>query len=201
MEIIPLIYVKNRKIYTEKEGKPVSLDEVLEQMDEEDSIYFLDIDGIEKNKPNLCTYQRITEKQDIWVDAGPRVLGDVVDLIMAGANRITIRNNLFPMEEIPNIKEVTENMIYTVVELRNEKERMFSFSPLPGVDGLVFFSDKKQIEMDFKTGELFRTLCNKYKVYAAEADRKNSSYWEKMGATGILLDFKIAKNWVNRDVF
>jgi len=40
MEIIPLIYVKNRKIHAEKDGKPVSLDEVLERVNK---------DGISKN--------------------------------------------------------------------------------------------------------------------------------------------------------
>lgn len=201
MEIIPLIYIKNRKIHIEKEGNHVSLDDVLEKNIKDREIYFLDMDGIEKNRPNLCLLQKISEKQEIWVDAGPRVLGDIVDLIMAGATRITIRRGLFPIEDIPNIKEVTENMICTAVDLQNEKERTLAFSPLPGVDGLVILSNKNQIEMDFKTDGLLKTLCNKYKVYTAETDEKNIPYWKKMGVAGILLDLKIAKNRVNRDGF
>lgn len=200
MEIIPLIYAKNRKIHAEKEGNPVSLDEVLERVNKDGEIYFLDIDGIEKNKPNLCLYQKISENHELWVDAGPRVLGDIVDHIIAGATRITIRKNLFSIEEIPNIKEVTESMIYSDVDLRNEKERTIVFSLLPGVDGLVVFSDKNQIEMDFKTGELLKTLCNKYKVYVAESDEKNISYWKNSGVAGVLLDLKKIKQ-VNRGGF
>jgi len=145
-------------------------------------------------------YQKISEKQEIWVDAGPRVLGDIVDFIMAGATRITIRKNLFSIEEISNIKEITESMIYSDVDLRNEKERTMVFSLLSGVDGLVVFYDKNQIEMDFKTGELLKTLCNKYKVYAAESDEKNISYWKNSGVAGVLLDLKKIKQ-VNRGGF
>jgi len=200
MEIIPLIYVKNRKITIEKEGMALSLDEVLEQISKNKIIYFLDIDGIERDKPNLCSYQRISEHCDIWVDAGPRVLGDIVDYVMAGATRITVRKNLFSIEEIPNIKEVTESMVYSDVDLRNEKERTSMFSLLPGVDGLVAFYDRNHVDRDFRSGELLKNLCNKYKVYAAEYDEKNISYWKNMGATGVLLDLK-RKKQVNRGEF
>lgn len=201
MEIIPLIYVKNRKITIEKEGRVLSLNEVLEQSSKNKIIYFLDIDGIERDKPNLCSYQRISEHCDIWVDAGPRVLGDIVDYVMAGATRITIRKNLFSIEEIPNIKEVTESMIYSDVDLRNEEERTIVFSLLPGVDGLVVFYDKNQVDRDFRSGELLKNLCNKYKVYAAESDEKKVSYWKNMGVAGVLLDLKKIKQVVDRGGF
>lgn len=193
MELIPLIYMKNRKIRTEKEGDPVSLDEILKHTDKYKKIYILDIDGIEKDKPNLCTYQRMIQHYEIWVDAGPRVLGDIVDFVMAGATSVTIRKKLFPMEEIPNIKEITESMVYTDVDRGDEKERDMMFSLLPGIDGLVIFCDKKQIDEDFKFGELLRTLCNRYKVYAAESEEKNTMYWKNMGVTGIFIDLGRAK--------
>lgn len=198
METIPLVYVKNKRIQIEKDRKNISLDDVLENVTKDKDIYFLDVDGIEKNKPNLCTYQKIAEKRNIWVDAGPRVLGDVVDLLMAGANKITIRPHLFPIEEIPSIKDVTENMIYSVVDLLKDEENSFAFSQLfPSIDGLVFFSDRKKIEGDFKKEDLLKSLCTKYKVYVAETDEKNIPYWNKIGGSGVLLDLKTYKNKVN----
>ena len=56
MEIIPLIRMEKRKILDDALS-----DNVLEQIDEEQIIYILDMDGIEKDKPNLCTYQRLSK--------------------------------------------------------------------------------------------------------------------------------------------
>ena len=67
MELVPLIYVKNRKIHAEKDGKDISPDEVLERISKDRKIYVLDIDGIEKNKPNLCLYPKLSEHYEIWV--------------------------------------------------------------------------------------------------------------------------------------
>ena len=193
MEIIPLIYVENRKIQIEKQGESISLDDVLENIDKDKEIYFLDIDGIEKNKPNLCTYQKISDKRNIWVDAGPRGLGDIVDLLMAGTNKIAIRPNLFPIKEMQSIKDMTENMVYGVVDLPDVKEVLFNFSILPGIDGLIFFPDKKHNRFDFKKEETLKNLCVKHKIYVCDFDGKNISYWKEMGVSGLLLDLKSYK--------
>ena len=55
MKIIPLIRMEKRKILDDALS-----DNVLEQIEEEQIIYILDMDGIEKDKPNLCTYQNPT---------------------------------------------------------------------------------------------------------------------------------------------
>ena len=86
MEIIPLIRMEKRKILDDALS-----DNVLEQIDEEQIIYILDMDGIEKDKPNLCIYQRLSKSHDLRIDNGPRNLGDVVDATMAGATDITLR--------------------------------------------------------------------------------------------------------------
>jgi len=193
MELIPLIYIKNRKLYVENEGEQISLDEILKNIDKNNKIYFLDVDGIDKNKPNLCTYQRILPNYEIWVDAGPRVIGDVVDFVMAGATSVTIRKNLFPINEISKIKEMTESKIYIVLDLQNEKQRNANFSFILEVDGFVIFYDENQIEKDFKSSEFLKTLCSKFKVYAIDPHGKNTTYWKNRGAAGLLIDFKRIK--------
>ncbi|MCK5636091.1 MAG: hypothetical protein KAH91_01625 [Thermoplasmatales archaeon] len=194
MDLIPLIYMKNRKIHVERKGSPIPLDEFLNQIDENKEIYFLDIDGIEKDKPNLCTYQRLSGKGKMWVDVGPHTLGDVTDLVMAGATSITIRKKLFPIEELVKIEEMTESKIYIAVDLQDKKDPDTLFPLLQNIAGLVVNYDKKQIEMDFDSRELLRKLCNKYSVYAVESEKENIPYWEKIGVKGVLLDFSKAKN-------
>ena len=196
MDIIPLIYIKNRKLRGAIEGKMLLINELPEQSDV-GKLYVKDSDGIEKDEPNLDIYQKLSEKHDLWVDAGPRMFGDVVDIIMAGATSITLRKNLFPTEEISNIKEVTETAIYINTDLKDEKQDMAS-AISHSVDGLVISCNGKQIEDDFKISELFRTMCNKYKVYVAELDEKNISYWTNIGVAGVLLDFETMKK-VSKD--
>ena len=196
MDIIPLIYIKNRKLRGAIEGKMLLINELPEQSDA-GKLYVKDSDGIEKDEPNLDIYQKLSEKHDLWVDAGPRMFGDVVDIIMAGATSITLRKNLFPTEEISNIKEVTETAIYINTDLKDEKQDMAS-AISHSVDGLVISCNGKQIEDDFKISELFRTMCNKYKVYVAELDEKNISYWTNIGVAGVLLDLETMKK-VSKD--
>ena len=188
MEVISLIYLKKRKILSEKEGKQISLNDLLERIDKDGKIYVLDIDGIEKDKPNLYLYPKLSENHKIWVDAGPRVLGDVVDSIMAGATNITVRKKIWPELDISGIKEITESEIYVDIGPKNQNMHSIKFSLINNADGLVIFNDKNQIESDFKYSSFLKNLSAKYKMYAYESSQKNFSYWKTQGVTGILMD-------------
>jgi len=106
MKIIPLIYFQKRKIYAEKDGDALSLKELLSYLDKDTEIYVYDKDGIGRDKPNLCTYPKLSKHCKLWVDWGPRSLGDIVDAVMAGATNITLRKNLWPKADISNIREM-----------------------------------------------------------------------------------------------
>ena len=84
MEIIPMIFLKNEKLINTKLSKAKHFNNVLEKTSES-TLYILDNDGIEKNKPNLNLYQELSKSYILWVDAGPRNIGDVVDLVIAGS--------------------------------------------------------------------------------------------------------------------
>jgi len=187
MEIVPLIYLKKRKIVTDK-GELPSFNEMREHVDKDKEIYVLDIDGIEKDKPNLCLYPKISEFYKIWVDAGPRVLGDVIDIVMAGATSITVRKKVWPNLDVSSIKEITESGIYADVDAANQKMPSIESALLHWVDGLVIFNKKDQIENNFKYGSFLKELCAKYKMYAYEPNPKNFSYWETLGVAGLLVD-------------
>ena len=190
MEIVPLIYVKNRKIHVEKTSSPVSLDGFLKQVDEEMKIYILDLDGIEKDKPNLCTYQRLSSSCDLWVDFGPRNLGDIVDATMAGATNITLRKNLWPQLFISDIKEITENKIYANIDFAED----LSFYD---ADGLVNFNSREEIERNFKYCDFFKRMTTKSKTYSYETDLKNRTYWERFSIEGLLVDINKLKEFKN----
>jgi hypothetical protein len=190
MELIPFIYIKNRKITTEKEGAALSVEEIIEQIDKDIILYVLDQDGLEKDKPNLCTYPPLSEHCDLWVDAGPRVLGDIVDYVMAGATHITIRNKFFPHPGIPAIKELTENNLYTDITMQTMDEQNIShISPLDA-DGAVIPPEEHRLLTDFKSRDLIRTLSTKHDIYAFESDETNYTQWKQLGITGLIIELK-----------
>lgn len=188
MKIIPLIYMKNRKIHIGEAQNPVTLKEFLKQVENEDKIYILDLDGIEKDEPNLCTYQRLPDSYELWVDFGPRNLGDIMDATMAGATDITLRKKLCPQLQISEIKEITENNIYETVDIAE------SFS-MYDVDGLINFNSREKIEADFKFEAILKQKLPKSKIYSYESDLKNRPYWESFNISGLLVDIDKLKEF------
>ena len=190
MDLIPLIHMKNRKIHLERTKNPVTPKEFLKQIEEEKKIYILDLDGIEKDKPNLCTYQRLSGSHDLWVDFGPRNLGDVVDATMAGATDITLRKNLCPQLYVSEIKEITENKIYENIDFAEGL-------PLPNIDGLVNFNGRDEIENNFKYNDFLKKKSSNYNIYSHEYDLKNLSYWKQFNLKGLLVDLNKIKEFKN----
>ena len=170
MRTIPLIYFQKRKIRAEEDGDLVSFNDVFEGVDKDEEIYVLDLDGIRMDKPNLCSYPKLSEHCKLWVDAGPRILGDVVDMVMAGATDITIRKSLCPKLDISSIREITESKIYTEVDPQTYRVQRSSFSLSSDVDGFVVSSDKDKFKRDFIYDDLVKNLCNKFNVYVIESD-------------------------------
>ena len=164
-----------------------SLIKILERFKNK-KLYILDHDGLEKNKPNLCLYQKLSKYHEIWVDAGPQVLGDVVDSVIAGSTAITIRKNLWRDINVSVIKEITENKIYREVNLNNYNLPRITSSLVYNVDGLVVFDKKNQIENDFKYAEYLKSICIRYETYAYEIKKTNALYWKKLGVRGILTE-------------
>ena len=195
MDFIPLIHLKKRKIMIENEEYNLHYNEILDQFDKDVNIYVLDADGIEKDKPNLCLYQKLSKAHPLWVDTGPRVLGDIVDVIMAGATNITLRNNILHDLDVSSIKEITENKIYAGVALKSQDGRNTERFPFYDFDGLVVLDGKHQVERDFKFESFLKNFCTKHEVYAYERDPKNINYWQNMGITGLLVQINKIKEF------
>jgi len=188
MEIIPLIRLEEAGTLDETLA---AIEELLKQIDENKTIYILDIDGIEKNEPNLDIYQRISNSHDIWVDNGPCNIGDAVDAFMAGATKVTIIRELCPQIKISEIREITENEIYA--DLALDQEDIF----YQEIDGIVNFNDKEKIEFDQRYNSLLTQYSTKNKLYCYESNIENISFWKKYNITGLLVDVDKHKEFEN----
>ena len=190
MDFIPLIYMKDRKIHTGKTSDAISIIDFLKQAKEIKKIYILDLDGVEKDKPNLCTYQRLAGQIDFWVDSGPRDKGDIVDATMSGATDITLRKKLCPNLQVSEIKEISENKIYEKIDFTEEL-------PFNDINGFVNFNRKEEIEGNFEySDKLKRKIANNI-LYSYESELKNINYWKHFNVEGLLVDFNKLKEFKN----
>jgi len=179
MEIIPVLTLEER-IGTNEQSK---LEESLSNFSNDKTIYILDLHGINKDKPNLCVYQKLSRDFDLWIDSGPRNLGDVVDIFLAGASAVTLRESAWPNINIPGIREVSENKIYLDINSKNIDSLNFY-----DVDGLVNFKTRHEIEGDFKLSYSLKNISLKTNVYSYETNIKNISYWKSQGINNLLID-------------
>lgn len=189
MEIIPLIHFKKRKIQITQNGKETKTEDFIKEHTNIQKIYILDHDGIEKDKPNLCSFPKLSEKYETWIDTRPVTLGDVVDTVMAGANTITIRQNLWQTLDIERIREITENQIYAELDITTLKEENETLV-FKKADGFVLFNTVEQIEEDYRYGSILREISSNYKTYVYDPDKKNMSFWEKRKVHGLLVELE-----------
>lgn len=179
MEIIPILTL-NKRVDTSYQSK---LEELLSKFDSDTTIYILDIYGINKDKPNLCIYQRLSRDFELWIDSGPRNLGDVVDVFLAGANKITIRRSIWHKIDIQGIREVSENKIYLDIDSKTIDDLNYY-----NVDGLVNFKTREEFENDFKLSYSLKKITSKTNIYSYESNIKNLTYWRSQGIDNFLVD-------------
>jgi uncharacterized protein related to proFAR isomerase len=183
MNIIPLIEINNKEIQNS---------ELLEKLSENELLYVIDLDGIEKDESNLDIYQNLSKKYRLWIDSAPRKLGDVVDVFMAGAENITLRKTFYPDVIIERIRELTENKIYANIEIYDQTE-FYDEIFFKDVDGLVNFYRREELEQDFKKQEMFKNILARYKTYIYESNKQNIEFWNNFNPECFLVD--ISKYW------
>lgn len=149
-------------------------------------LYLLDELGIKKNKPQYDFYQRFSTIFDLWVDTGPRNIGDVVDDVFSGAKRIIIRLDLWTEDSLKSIREITDHEIYVAVDLNSfgslSENRLF-FDEADGV--VLFVTDTNTLR--FKIESEINQLIKDTAVYVFDMG-KNEHIWSLKDIKGFLRD-------------
>ncbi|MBC7128818.1 MAG: hypothetical protein H5T45_03690 [Thermoplasmatales archaeon] len=123
MEEIPAVTIRRGKIRREnKIWKKKERVELIEELIEKyGTVYIIDMDG-KKGSPNLKLYKSIGKK--IWVDTFPRDLNDILDLVVCGIEKITIRS--FDEKYLEEIKNTIENEVFIFDEIEKAKKYKFA---------------------------------------------------------------------------
>lgn len=183
MEIIPYIYLTKQ---FEKTIVPALNLQELKEKHQLTNLYIIDRAGIEKNRPRFCFYQEYAALFDLWIDAGPRIIEDVVDDMFAGANRLVIRFDLWQEKSFVRIKELTDNEILLAVSLEGVINRKYPLHLLDEIDGIVIFITEDHKDVGFKHETLINQLLEKKPCYIFT--HKNLSYWQSRNIKGYLKD-------------
>ena len=78
-------------------------------------LYMIDLNGIHQNNPQTDLILELSSDMELWVDAGPRVMEDMMDIITSGAAKAVVgTKTLQSLREFERCMEITENIIFSV---------------------------------------------------------------------------------------
>lgn len=80
-----------------------------------EEIFILDIDGLERNSPDLETVKRIAAHRDTWLDAGTPDSESMMDLFVSDATKVVLSTlTLTSLGELRKSLEMSDNIIFSV---------------------------------------------------------------------------------------
>lgn len=134
LEVIPVIHARSGELVG-PDAEP--LDEDLREIGrrfsrQHDAVYLVDLDGLRKNKPDLSLLQELGGRVHTWADAGSRTQQDVMDLIIAGAEQVTIRHHTADGPEVVEEAVRLSENVALGMEFRDQKlveNRSWAASP------------------------------------------------------------------------
>lgn len=184
MQEIPFITIKGKKIVLGLSSNDlrVFLDRLQGSI-----IYVFDEDGIAKNHPNVSLYQRLTNIAELWVDAGPRNVGDIVDDVFSGAKRIVIRPDLWNEIDLQSVVDLTENelmALYHSTEIQKGIPHDMVFSQAHGV---ILQFDEDSLTLDFKMNSIIKQICSTKPTYVLDMRKQQSEKWNTFDVAGVFI--------------
>jgi len=78
---------------------------------EDSKLYLLDIDAYMGREMNIKVYNELSGIFDMWIDAAPRRVEDVMDLIVLGAQYAVLNDVYMKGKTIMKTLELTENIV------------------------------------------------------------------------------------------
>ena len=102
--MVPAVMIRRGQVVTPAEkGPQTMLDEngravdVLDLADrliaEHGRLYVIDLDGIDRDSPQLDYLQEMSRDGELWVDAGVRTADQAIDVLIAGASRAVLSSS------------------------------------------------------------------------------------------------------------
>jgi Histidine biosynthesis protein len=124
--LVPCLLISRGRIMLPAEGGPTAahpkdggtfdMFEVADRlMTEYDRVYVVDLDGIDRNQPQLDYLQEIAQGGEIWVDAGVRTSDQAIDVLVAGAQRAILSTAFLRTErELRRAWRLSSDLVFEI---------------------------------------------------------------------------------------
>jgi len=156
------------------------------------SAYILDTAGIKKNRPSLSFHQYAHRWFDTIVDAGCYHVGDVVDVLLAGADIVVLRPGIWQEIDFRSIRDISESKVYVwfdpLQEQQNKKDVSLLFS---NADGIIFNLDHLSNPLSFGIRDKIKTMISSYPVdniLVFDPMKKHEKEWGLFGLEAVIVD-------------
>ncbi|MFO7618355.1 MAG: HisA/HisF-related TIM barrel protein [Thermoplasmata archaeon] len=216
MKIIPAVSIKHGRVVVVENGKyaylkgrdgqyqsPVQLVKELDTPGDE--IFVLDIDGLERNSPDLDTVKRMAAYRDVWLDAGAEDADSMMDLFISDASRVVMGTICMrSLDELGKALDISENVIFSMGYDSG------IVSPNAGIAGMGLERLMSEIEdmHSLRTGLFFDLggirdgkapgipampgIAERFQEFYVSGHITDADLegLEKAGATGVIMDFR-----------
>lgn len=79
------------------------------------AVYVVDLDGIERGEPQLDYLQELSRDATVWVDAGVRSADQAIDIIVAGAAKVTLSSGAIAgLREVRRAWKLSSSLAFEV---------------------------------------------------------------------------------------
>ena len=190
MDVVPVVHLKQQILFKKKESAAIRA-----LLDEQSlsSVYLYDELGILKNHPQVDFYQKLSKVYELWVDAGPRDVGDIVDTVFAGAKKIVLRPSSWVEPDVKKIRELTDHQLFCHydIDVSHREENMMHHIPDYDFDGIIVFVHGDWKKRRFAKEEKIKNLAKKENAFVYMPDNKDQGFWESIGFNGMLVDIEL----------
>ncbi len=198
------------RLIREEHGEIASPRELLLELKKEYGIvYVLDIDGMERNEPNLKFIQQSSPLIPMWVDAGSIDNMGVMDILVAGISKAVVSTK--SMHDLILLEEAYEMSDNIILSIDFDEKILSPSQHIPdlgvrelsrkaadiGIREVIFFdfgrmSGKTRLALD-----KIRTASQAFEnVYVAGiSSPEDISQLEELDITGIIANFRDLRAW------
>ncbi len=172
-------------------------------------VYVMDIDGMEKNEPNLKVIQSTSPLMPMWLDAGPGDGMVIMDIMIAGVSKTIIgTRNMRDMDLIKEALDMSDNVILSIDY--DEKllspsqnisdlgmDQLYSEAVELGIKSGIFFDfGRLKTSSSLAMDNIKSMLLRFEEVYVAGIiSPSDIDDLEELGVAGIIADFKSLRDW------
>ena len=186
MEFLQFIHLNKGKII-QANGRQISYENLLKLTKNEKKLYIYDNDAIKQNKPNLKYYQKLSASNEIWLDANPRDLVDIIDYLTTGVEAIILRSGNSFKFNLNNIRDLSDINLYKNIDFNFYTNNIDQYNFSPKYNGFVFTDKNIFHYIDFKFEGFIKKLSMNNEVIVYESDPKNVIYWKKLNITKFIV--------------